>query len=79
MLSSKDLSDIKHIVQETFEEKIIEYHNKTLKDELRKQFKKELGPIKRDLKFIREALNAAVHHFDMEIIDIKKRLDLANI
>ncbi|MBI4091501.1 hypothetical protein HY419_01970, partial [candidate division WWE3 bacterium] len=68
MLSQGDLQKIEEIVFD-----VVGASEFRLKEEFKnefatkKEFKKEINRLWRELRFIREALNATIGHFDIEI------------
>ena len=59
MLSKKDLSQIQEIVQ----------------TETSKVIKKEIGPLKKDIKIIKGNVNMVIDHFDVEVLSLKERVE----
>ena len=67
MLNKKDLSQIQKIVRT--ETKVI------VKEETGKVIKKELAPLKKDIKIIKENVNMVIDHFDVEVLSLKGRVE----
>lgn len=74
MLTQEDLIAIGNVVDKKLTQRFSEQDEKWNK-KLDEKFKKELKPIKSELKKIRKDSNSIIKFFDNEIMGINKRVD----
>lgn len=88
MLTTQDLDAIRTIVEQVVDEKLngrfrkfegkvdnrfIEFE-KRFDEKFESQFKKELTPIRRDIKRLRKDLNVFIRTFDSEQVDLQRQM-----
>ena len=67
MLTKTDFFQIKTIVQKETRD-IVRKETKTI-------IRREIAPIKKDIKIIKSNVNMVIDHFDVQVLDIKGRVE----